>query len=452
MPSRLPCLAALLAGCTTFPSIFSQPTDPPPTKIGDAPPADTGAWPSDAPLPIVLVHATAPIEAEVRVPATIEVIVDHDGTLGGFEDAPRALSSAAAIEVRGKTSTTFPKQSFNLELQDAAGLDRQVALLGMPPEADWILYGPYTDKTYIRDALAYGLARRMGGYAPRVRFAEVYLDESYVGLYQLTEKPELDPHRVNLPDAAATSLGDLTGGYLFKIEGGTDGGAGFTSARGVIYELHDPGVDEISPGQEAFLRGWVDSFEAGIARGDAPDVWVDVPSFTDFVLLNELARNVDGYRRSTFLHKAPDSLGGRLHAGPLWDFNIAWGNADFCDGWNTEGLVWESESVCDDWHQIPKWWITLLRDPRFTGPLRCRWDLHRRAVLADEALTNTIAALAGPLAEAEARDHATWATLGTNIWPNWYVGATWADELTWMTEFTLARAAWLDANLPGECP
>ncbi len=449
----MPVLLALLASCTpTSPSplLFSEQTDPPPSLLGDAPPADTGGWTPGTPLPLVLLQAEDPIVADVRVKATVEIILEHDGTLGGLSDAPRALESLAAVEIRGMSSARlFPKHSYNLELRDDLGADRAVALLGLPPEADWVLYGPYTDKTYVRDALAYGLSRRMGHYAPRVRFAEAFVDGVYAGIYQVTEKVELDPDRVDLPDPLPS--GDLSGGYLFKIEGGTDGGAGFTTERGEIYELQDPSEDEITPEQLTWLRGWMNRFEDAIAHGEDPAAWIDVPSFVDFVLVNELSRNVDAFRRSAFLHKAPDAMGGRLHAGPLWDFNIAWGNADFCDGWNPEGLVWEAQDVCEDWHQIPSWWIRVLRDERFTGPLRCRWNELRLGVLGDNALATTIEALVLPLAEAEQRDHARWATLGVNIWPNWYVGATWADELAYLNTFTLARAAWLDGNLPGRC-
>ena len=158
------------------------------------------------------------------------------------------------------------------------------------------------------------------------------------------------------------------------------------------------------------------------------------------------------YRRSTFFTKAPDAYGGLLHAGPAWDYNLAWGNADFCAGDRTDGLVWETKELCSDTLQIPAWYMKILRDPRFTAPLRCRWESLRGGVLADDAIVATIDTLARPLAAAEARDQAIWRTMGVDIWPNSYVGATWEDELAYVATFTTTRAAWLDANLPGRCP
>jgi hypothetical protein len=446
-------LVLLLGACESAPSRFSIPTDPLPAPgwLGDAPP-DTGGWDPDAPLPLLLAEAEGPIVPEERVGASLAVITAHDGSLHALGDTPRALESRATLEIRGASSSGFPKHSFNLELQDALGADRAVPLLGLPAEADWVLYGPYTDKTGIRDALAYGLARRMGGYAPRVRFAELSLGGVWQGLYQVTEKPEIDPHRVAFPEAAPGEWGDLSGAYLFKYEGGAGTGGGWRSAHGVRYDFQDPSADAITDAQLAWLTRWMDGFESGILAGDAPATWIDVTSFADAVILNELSRNVDAYRRSTFFTKAPDAYGGLLHAGPAWDYNLAWGNADFCAGDRTDGLVWETKELCSDTLQIPAWYMKILRDPRFTAPLRCRWESLRGGVLADDAIVATIDTLARPLAAAEARDQAIWRTMGVDIWPNSYVGATWEDELAYVATFTTTRAAWLDANLPGRCP
>ena len=409
---------------------------------------DTGTWLTTSPLPILLIDVGESIGLDERVGATLEVVTDHAGTLSDLAEAPRVLVTRSMVEVRGSTSATFPKQSFNLELQDDLGADQDMSLLGMPAEADWILYGPYADKTYIRDALAYTLARRFGGYAPRVRFVELILDGEYQGVYQVTEKIELDGQRLDFPEPVPA---DQTGTYIFKVEGAALGAPGWTSDRGIPYEFHDPSGSEITRSQAEWIEDWMDEFEEAMAAGQDPVGWIDLTSFADHVIVNELARNVDAYRRSAFLFKAPNSLGGRLHAGPVWDFNIAFGNADFCDGWNTEGFVWDSVAVCDHWPEIPFWWHELLTDARFTDPLRCRWEELRTTVLADEALREAVASLSASLGEAEPRDHLRWGTLGVAVWPNWYVGATWEDELTYLLDWTLARASWIDLHLPGTC-
>ncbi|MFN7143599.1 MAG: CotH kinase family protein, partial [Myxococcota bacterium] len=377
-------LLLVLLGCGPSPDPVLREGPAPPVyagpreSLGDAP----VTWDVPADVGLLLIEPSAPIVDEERVEARLVVVGRPDA--GGGKAAP-SLVTRAAIEARGKSSSTFPKRSYNLELQDDDGDDLAARLLGLPAEADWVLHGPYTDKTALRNAFTYALARRMGPYAPRTAFTEVRINGAYAGLYTLVEKPEIDPVRVDLPEPTDDD-GVVTGGFLFKIEGGTDGGAGWRSERGTIYELHDPGPDEITDAQLDLLRTVVDKFEAGLRAGADPDRHIDIASFVDFVIVQELSRNVDGYRRSTFLQAVPTDEGYRLRAGPVWDFDIAWGNADFCDGWNPEGLVWDAADVCEDWVQIPSWWHALLRDERFLVALRCRWEELRGGVLADEAL------------------------------------------------------------------
>lgn len=446
-------LLTLLAGCA------DAPPAPPAARAGlvslpDAPRFDTGLPPEPA---LLVIEPDAPVPDAGRVQARVAVFpnggkwAEGDATGGSAapgSDERATLETGAGIEVRGASSRTFPKRSYDLELQDPRRRDRALPLLGMPPEADWVLHSPYADKTGIRNALAYALARRTGRWAPRARFAELVLAGRYAGLYVVVEKPELDKQRVDLPEP---SDADPSGGFLFKTEGGTDGGPGWTSARGTVYELHDPGARAVTEAQRAALVASVDAFETAVHAGARPAEHLDVASFVDFVIVQELARNVDAYRRSTFLQLEPAGLGGRVRAGPVWDFDLAFGNADFCDGWRTDGLVWEAEEVCEDWVQIPGWWHALLADPRFRDPLRCRWEALRAGPFADDALEAVVDALAWPIREAAARDDARWGTLGVWVWPNWYVGETHADEVAWLSEWLGERAAWLDGHLPGMC-
>lgn len=116
---------------------------------------------------------------------------------------------------------------------------------------------------------------------------------------------------------------------------------------------------------------------------------LDVPSFIDFMILQELGRTVDGYRSSSFFFKDRDSLGGKFVAGPMWDFNLSYGNADYCEAFSTSGYQYDFDSVCGDFFEveIPFWWQRLLADLNFEDALRCRWDSLREGLLSDEAIT-----------------------------------------------------------------
>jgi hypothetical protein len=313
-------------------------------------------------LPVLVIDTNGnQIVEEVKVDAMMYVVEDHDGTLQGIEARPRTFNGPIGIEVRGSSSVGFPKISYGVEIRDGLGQDTDFPLLGLPAEADGVFYGPYTDKTYMRDKLAYDLGRAMKRYQPRTRYAEIILNGAYRGVYMVVEKIKRGLHRVPIakvaPDAAT---GDITGGYIFKLEAGNAQG-GWVSAAGPAWQYHYPKAGDILPEQSAYLKGYVNDFEAMMAGPLFSDPvqgytkWLDVPSFIDYAIVQELSRNVDGYRKSAYFHKDADGDGGKLHMGPLWDFNIAFGNANYCGGEQTFSFVYPADS-CVDMEQIPAWW------------------------------------------------------------------------------------------------
>ena len=114
----------------------------------------------------------------------------------------------------------YSKKSYGFETWDSDGDDLDVTINGLPQEEDWILYGPYSDKTFFRNKLAYDLASKIGEYASRGFFAELEINENYLGLYILMEKIKRDEVRLNIsnlqPDENEGA--DLTGGYILKID------------------------------------------------------------------------------------------------------------------------------------------------------------------------------------------------------------------------------------------
>jgi hypothetical protein len=428
---------------------------------GGAGTGGAGAGGAEVPgvLPVLVVDTSGqPIQQEVKVDAAMYVVEDHDGTLMDIESRPRTWDGFIGIEVRGSSSTSFPKKSYGIETRGPDGLDIDVPLLGMPEEADWVLYGPYTDKTYMRDKLAYDVGRELGRYTPRSRFVEVVLNGDYRGVYVFIEKIKRGPDRLPIPKVAPDAAsGDITGGYIIKREDGSAAG-GWYSAEGTPWQYHYPKADDITPEQEAYLQGHVDAFEAAMSGGPgfADPVngyvkWIDVPSFVDFAIMMELSRNVDGYRKSAYMHKDIDAKGGRFYMGPLWDFNIAFGNADYCAGESIQGFQYAG-GACQDQERIPAWWKLLMADPAFKKALRCRWEELRKGTLSDAKLIAKIDAYREEVKVAEPRDHMKWETLGTYVWPNPFIGQTFADEIGYLKQWLTDRAAWLDQKMPGTCP
>lgn len=413
--------------------------------------------PPFAHLPVLQLAMEGPIGDGTATPGILRILVDHDGTLTDLDAAPVAWTGAVGVVVQGASSAGYPKQNFHLELRDEAGDDDDAALLGLGSDSDYVLAGGYGDKTYVRNALAYGIASDLAPdvWQPGFQFVELFVDGAYRGIYMLTERVKRDADKLDLPAPAPDASGDLTGGYVFKIDHCR--GPCFTTALGTPLEYLDPGTDEITSGQDGYVQSWFASFESMLVGDGYTDpatgypAWIDVDSFVDHVLVQELAHNVDAYTLSTYPFKARDTDGGRLHAGPVWDFDRAFGNVNYCGCWNTYGWIVDDLAVCGypDFPVI--WYRRLLGGPGFQARMRCRWDELRAGVLADAAMVDRLRGLWTTLAEAQPRDEAVWQTIGVNTGVNWYVGATWEEEQGWLESWVVERAAWMDGALPGSC-
>ena len=413
-------------------------------------------------LPIVLIDTDGvEIPDEPKIPALMRVIDNGTGARNHVTDPATAYDGHIGIEVRGNSSQAFPKKQYGLETRDADGENNNVELLGLPEENDWILYAPYSDKSLMRNVLLYDLARDAGRYASRRRFVEVVLNGDYAGLYVLLEKVKRDDNRVDInklkPDE--TSGDDLTGGYIIEVDrfAGEASGwyPGFPTTTGdgyPFYTYSTPDADDIVPEQQAYIQDWFRTFRDVMASPDRDDPdagyrsLVDLGSFVDFVIWQELSRNIDGYRLSTYLHKDKDSNDPRVHAGPVWDFNLAFGNAWFLGGHDVTGF--QVRFPYEDTTPVSFWWLQMFETDSFQAALRDRWTELRSGLLSDAALVARIDALAAEVDEAQTRNFERWPVLGVYVWPNEYVGETYADEVDYLTGFVLDRAAWLDANWP----
>ena len=420
-------------------------------------------------LPIVLLNTNnQAIPDEPKIQAGMKIIDNGYGNINHVTDFPNAYNNLIGIEQRGSTSGSFPQKSYGFETRDVNGTQKDTIILGMPQEHDWILYAPYDDKTCMRNILTYQLANEMGHYASRTKACELVLNGQYQGIYVMMEKIKRDSGRVDISKLQVTDIsGDqLTGGYIFKIDKTTgNGGDGWTSnypsetGSNINFLYHYPKSGEIMPQQQAYIQAYVDSFETALAAPNFADPalgyrkFSEPGTFMDFFILNELSKNVDGYRLSTFIHKEKDSKGGKLRMGPMWDFNLAWWNADYCDGDVSTGWAYQFGNVCGgDASQIPTWWGRMLEDQWYQDELKCRWTTLRQGILADDSLFAKIDSVALYLDQAKDRHFNQWPILGQYTWPNPSpIPQTYAEEINAIKSWIITRATWIDNNLPGTC-
>lgn len=421
-------------------------------------------------LPIIIIDTEGDnIPDEPKVRASMKIIDNGPGQLNATIDDPAGYNGFIGIERRGSTSqTVFPKVGYGIETRDADGEDLNVSLLGFPEEEDWVLHGPYSDKSLIRNALAYHLAGQIMDYAPRIRLTELIIDGEYQGIYLFTERIKRDKNRVDIskltPDENTGD--DLTGGYILKLDkftGETDDfpvqftsrfNADTESEQTIRFLYHYPKPEDISANQRVYIENWMNRFEDALAGDQFLDSlngyrqYVDLPSFVDFLIINEISRNVDGYRLSSYFSKDKDSKGGKLMMGPVWDFNLAFGNANYCGGAAARGWGYDFGINCpDDFWQLPFWWDRLREDPIFLDLLNDRWKSLRRNLFSDERLNGTIDSLVAEMGNAVDRNFNRWPVIGEAIWPNVFVGDTYEAEVVYLKNWLTERTNWMDGAI-----
>ena len=158
-----------------------------------------------------------------------------------------------------------------------------------------------------------------------------------------------------------------------------------------------------------------------------------------------MSKNVDGYRISTFFHKDRDSIDGRLKMGPVWDYNLGFGNADYCTQGNPEGWVTDFNSVCpNDFWVIPFWWKRFGQDPAYKKAVKTRWTDLRAHEFSNLRVTATVDSLRQIIGTAADRNFELHPILGEYIWPNYFVGASYNDEIEHLKNWLIERMEWMD--------
>jgi CotH kinase protein/Secretion system C-terminal sorting domain len=421
-------------------------------------------------LPIIKVNTNGKtIYNEPKILADMELIYNGVGKINNVSDKPTGYLGKTGIEFRGSTSQQlFPKKPYGIELWvDSTEKTRKVALLGMPEESDWVLNATYNDKTLMRDVLAYDLANRMGRYATRSRYCEMVINDKYEGLYILMEKVKKDKNRVDVSTLKLTDNtgDDVTGGYILKIDK-TEGSKSrlwntTLTVNAVNYiipiQVEYPKITDITDAQFNYIKNYVTEFETSLNGADylTPKAkWrdmIDVDSFVDYFLITELTKNVDGYRLSTYFYKDKDSKGGKLKMGPAWDYNLAFGNADYLDGYKTSGWQFKVNDLAipakDTYFLCPTWWERLSVDSTFRYKASKRWEVLRKSALSPDRINAWMDSTANTLNESKLRNFSRWqGVLGYKIWPNYFVGATYEQETAWMKDWIRQRTVWLDGQ------
>ena len=371
-------------------------------------------------LPIINLLTDGSVQIDSK-----EDYVEGDVSLDGRRDF-ESLSDLS-MKIRGRGNSTWfihPKKPFQMKLSEKS------AFLGMPEDKKWLFLAEYSDKTMLRNTMAFELGYMSNlDWTPAGEFAEVYLNGEYNGTYNITQKVEASSNRV--------ALGDT--GYLLELDqldriDPDDVYFESTVTEKFIINIKEP---ELNYGSEEFryIENLIAEFEGALFGANYQDEnagykkYINLESFIDWYLISEITKNVDSrWYSSIYLNVMP---GEKIKMGPLWDFDLAFGNTDYADTQYYEG--W--------WVRFNPWYERLFQDPAFTQMVKDRFIYFKDN---EDLIIQKIDEYAEKLKWAQAENNNKWQTIGTYVWPNPVIYDTYQEEVDHLKNWYLARMEWLE--------
>ena len=420
-------------------------------------------------LPLIVINTNGQtIQEAGKIAAKMKVINNGVGKINMPSDPGNNFDGNVGIEYRG-TLNSGVQNPYNFETRDAAGANLNVSLLGMPEENDWVLLANYDDKTFMRNTLAFQLFRKMSHYAPRTQMVEVIINNTYQGIYLLTEKIKQDKGRVDIAKLTNVDIsGDnLTGGYIFKIDTYDATNSWLSNytpidhPEKVVHYVYDsPEPSKLVSQQKTYLKTVVNSFESVLYSPGFADkttgypAWIKMNSFLDYFIVSEVSRNINAYKKNCYYFKNKDSNDNKIHSGPVWDFDSAWKNIIDCDPFKaTDGSGWSYKiNDCTTNKTNSNGWIVrLLQDQSFADAVNARYFEMRKSYLSSQYMNSFIDSIQNQAKEAEVRHYAKWNILSSSVGtpevdPQ---PATYDGQVTKFKDWIQTRLNWLDGHMVG---
>ncbi|PLW95702.1 MAG: hypothetical protein C0593_13505 [Marinilabiliales bacterium] len=354
-------------------------------------------------------------------------ITSKDEYVAGFisiEDGNGLDSTSGNIYIRGRGHSTWymhPKKPYQLKFEN------KTEVVGMPEDKKWIFLAEYSDKTLIRNRLAFEMGYISNlEWTPECKYGEVYINDDYRGTYNITQKVEESDNRVNIG----------SDGFLCEIDNSDhieEGDIVFYSTRFTI-QVKEPEITVESPEYE-YIKNHIISFEDVLYSDNFMDPvngyskYIDVASFVDWYLINEIAKNVDSKDYSSMYFSLVPSE--KIKMGPLWDFDLGFGNVDYADSQYPEGF----------WVMDHQWFSRLFEDPAFVEKVKTRFLFFRNN---QDYFTQIIDDQADYLRWAQQENDNRWDLFGNYVWPNPVVYNTHIQEVNYLKYWFNERMKWLE--------
>lgn len=386
--------------------------------------------PTEQGLCAIDVRCTQPIVDDPPVTCSFE-LRDSTGTI--------VFADQAGVELRGRSSMSFPKKNYGIELRAADGTEKPTNLLGMGRESDWVLDGAWADRSFMRNRLSFSLFRDMGPkrWAPRARYCELSLNQKYQGIYVLLEKIKRDDDRVDLPDDDGT-------GATFLVKQDDRGSLRLSIGVGSTWKTIYPNSHVVTDTQTRAVQAWLDRLGAALSKAAPTELAAlfDAAGTVDWILLEEFAKNVDAYNLSLFFAR---SAGGAAWPIP-WDLDLTLGQPTIRDASGNESP--------EGWVQNRTALIARLSAvDSIRTALGPRWRELRKGAFSETAILRRLdeyIAILKP--DALAANFKLWPIEQVDFTPyyapySFYKVTSYADETTHLRTWIRQRLVWIDANI-----
>jgi CotH kinase protein len=371
-------------------------------------------------LPVIMITTTGsePITSENDY---IDGNISIDGA-GIYPD----FNGAMTIKGHGNSTWAYPKKPYHVKFSS------KTAVFNYQANKDYILLANYLDVTMLRNEVSLYMGQLSDlAWTPHSNFAELFLNNVYEGTYEVTEEVDQSSTKVNITN----------NGYLVVIEPLSDVDSGDvyfnTATTGLLFDIKNPNVSP-KDAQYNFIQNYLNQTESALFGPDFTDTtvgyrhYIDVPSFVDWYLINEITKNNDAaFYASCYMNMAP---GAKLSMGPIWDFDIALGNVGYNNNNTPQGF----------WVNTCPWMARLFQDTFFVRQVQQRFLYFNTQVTN---YLNNINSNSSMLRWSVVQNNDVWQTLykTISIESNPAVWGSYNNEIIYLKDWLTTRMAWLQS-------
>lgn len=358
-------------------------------------------------------------DRETEIPAKMQIWGDSTNE-----------SEIMNLTIRGRGNTSWfemAKKGYKIEFEE------KQSILGMPKDKDWALIANYADKTLIRNYIAYRLSATLNAYyAPRCEFAELYLNGEYLGVYLITETIKVAKGRVDIPKDDNSYIVEFDAKYK-ENEQIIFSDVITNNGNGKSFRVHDPKDANNSVLDTLLVH--IQNFEnflKGIKAKEKNDInnWIDIDESTKHYWVQEFAKNPDGkFYTSVYFSWVK---GGKIKMGPIWDFDLAFGNHTHKDF-----------NLTEKWHIRNYWNQYLFKDSLYEQSILKKWKENHRLF---EAVLDSVEKISKKIKPAAQNNFKRWDILGVS--KNWLRKPydSYEDAVTDLKEWISNRIKWIDSQ------